>query len=299
MKRDRNPRGIEDLAAVWRTLPAAVIQYPVLPWSLGSGLSGLCDFLRARCWRAYCAAGPVACADRNVSCQMADTRRCIADQLFPVSIGGGAKSWRMATFFLHWRPSVRALHLVALGETACRQIKWAGECLENKFGLPPAVYGSVRCFADLELCQATRWQLMFVTPWCTGKNLRGGIQAVDSSMIHHELVKNLRWRAHKFTALCTHEPLWQRMGGHLAHYLADQFLVDSLAVEQPNVTCSTFDLASSNKSSFTAYTWQGEAVLRVDPQLLPWLSLLQLCGGGENADKGFGSIELTPFQSVR
>ena len=36
-------------------------------------------------------------------------------------------------------------------------------------------------------------------------------------------------------------------------------------------------------------------VLRVEPAVLPWLTLIALCGGGENADKGFGGVELLPL----
>ncbi|MBF0160059.1 MAG: hypothetical protein HQL58_11115 [Magnetococcales bacterium] len=53
--------------------------------------------------------------------------------------------------------------------------------------------------------------------------------------------------------------------------------------------------SQGNVSDFTALTWNGYVSLRVNEALLPWLSLLALCGGGENADKGFGGIELIPL----
>jgi hypothetical protein len=67
-------------------------------------------------------------------------------------------------------------------------------------------------------------------------------------------------------------------------------------VDGARVEAQPLDLKSmGNASRFQALTWSGEAVLRVAEDVLPWLSLLAICGGGENADKGFGGVELIPL----
>jgi hypothetical protein len=290
-------RGARDLTLLWRTLPVAALQYNIPAWQDGLGVADLNNMLRDRAWRQHCAnVSPRSCADLRKSCLMNDGDRCKADTLFPVNIGGGAKSWRMATLFLHWRPSIDALQLVTLGKTTCEQIDWAADCLKARYSLHPASRLDVTTLADLELCQAERWRLLFVTPWVVNKNVRTVPHAPDNDTVMRELAKSLRQRAHKLTALCTSDSIWQRLGGHLVHHVADSLLPSGSAVERVDIKQATLQLASTgNGAAFDALVWQGEVTLRIDAQLLPWLTLLAICGGGENADKGFGSVELIPL----
>jgi hypothetical protein len=294
-ERRREIRGVRDLAELWRALPAAALAYPATACPPHLGLAALSDTLRARAWREHCASPvPESCADRGRDCECSG--HCRADALFPVRIGGGAPSWRMATLFVQSRPALEQLRLVALGAAACASLGWAARCLRERHGLDGAMSLAVATLADLELAGATRWELTFVTPWLVGKG-RPSVEAPpDAETVAHELRKALRLRAHKLTALCFGETLAQRLAAHLAHHVALALLPEGLVVEQADVEIVPLTLASrGNGESFAALTWSGRAILRADPAVLPWLSLIAVCGGGENADKGFGGVDLTPL----
>ncbi|WP_295447110.1 hypothetical protein [uncultured Thiodictyon sp.] len=290
-------RGARDLAALWRDLPAGVLRYPAGALPPGLGLTVLSDTLRSRAWLEHCAAGvDQICAKSGHSCAQPDGR-CRADALFPVNIGGGALKWRMATLSVQWRPTLGELRLVALGATARRALGWAARCLRERHRLNGARPLAVATLADLELTGATRWHLAFVTPWLVRKNARSAILSPDAAAVAHELCKAMRTRAHKLTALCAQEGVWQRLGGHLAHHVADALLPKGLRVEQVDIEATPLAMGSrGNACVFESLTWSGHAILSVDAAVLPWLSLLATCGGGENADKGFGGIELIPLQ---
>jgi hypothetical protein len=279
-------------------LPAAALRYPAAALPPGLGLNALSDTLRARAWRDHCAsAEPTSCVETARSCGLANSGRCRADVLFPFRIGGGSPAWRMATLAVQWRPALGELRLIALGETACGAIGWAARCLRERHRLAEAEPLPVSTLADLEVRGSEHWRLTFVTPWLVRKNPREAISAPDAATVAHELRKAMRIRAHKLTALCAHEEAWQRIGAHLAHHVADALLPKGLTVEQAVVEATPLPLASrGNSASFESVTWSGYATLRVDEDVLPWLSLIATCGGGENADKGFGGIDLSPLQ---
>lgn len=311
-------RGARDLAALWRDLPAAVLAYPVMAFPPNVGLAALSDTLRARAWREHCfSTMPASCADRGRDCERSE--HCRADALFPMKLGGGAPSWRMATLFVRWRPALEQLHLIALGAAACDSLGWAARCLRERHGLDGAEPLAVATLADLELTAPsssgleadkmgtlrfahptdwgmTRWELTFVTPWLVGKGRAEASAPPDSERVAHELRKALRLRAHKLTALCFEDRRAQRLASHLVHHVADAALPSGLFVERAEIERVPMALASrGNGASFTAITWSGRAIVRAAPVVLPWLSLIALCGGGENADKGFGGVELTPL----
>jgi hypothetical protein len=290
-------RGARDLVALWRALPAAALGYPAAAVPPDLGLSALGDTLRARAWREHCAAPALAsCADLGHSCAQAGSGPCLADALFPMRIGGGAPSWRMVTLVVQWRPALAQLRLIALGQTARGMLGWAARCLHGQHGLVGAEPLPVVTLGDLEPTGAARWRLTFVTPWLVGKNLGGTVAAPDAAAVARELRKAIRTSAHKLTALCARDETWQRIGAHLAHHVAEALLPGGLAVEEVRVEAQPLDLASrGNAARFQALTWSGEVVLRVDEAVLPWLGLVAIRGGGENADKGFGGVELTPL----
>jgi hypothetical protein len=297
---DRPPevRGARDLVALWRALPAAGLRYPAAALPPGLGLSDLSGILRARAWREHCAAAaPASCAETGRTCMHGDTGRCRADVLFPFRVGGGTPQWRMATLSVQWQPGLGELRLMALGETACGALDWAARCLREHHGLRGAQPLGVATLADLEVRGATRWRLTFVTPWLVGKNPGVVTERPDAATVAHEVRKAMRVRAHKVTALCAREAIWQRLGSHLALRVADELLPRGLTVEHAEVDATPLAMASQgNAGAFTALTWSGHAMLGVAAEVLPWLSLIATCGGGENADKGFGGIELTPLQ---
>ncbi|MFB1490237.1 MULTISPECIES: hypothetical protein [unclassified Thiocapsa] len=297
MPTERPPeiRGARDLADLWRALPAAAFAYPVTACPPHLGLAALSDTLRARAWREHCASSmPESCADRGRDCERSE--QCRADLLFPMKLGGGAPSWRMATLFVRWRPALEQLHLIALGAAACDSIGWAARCLRERQGLDGAERLAVATLADLELTGATRWELTFVTPWLVGKGRPDVAIPPSAETVAHELRKALRLRAHKLTALCCEETQAQRLAAHLAHHVAEALLPDGLSVADAEVETLPLALASrGNGGSFAALTWNGRATVCAAPAVLPWLTLIALCGGGENADKGFGGIELTPL----
>lgn len=294
-------RGARDLAQLWRGLPAAALRY-TWPTSLSpAALADLSDWLRGRAWRDHCAAPePASCIDQRHDCSRADQGGCRADALFPMRIGGGARTWRMATLFVQGWPSTKTLHLIALGATACGELGWAARRLSQWPELGTPVPLPVRCFGDLELRQASRYRLRLVTPWVVGKGDRDLVMGLgktpDTEMVTRELTKSLRSRAHKFTALCSNDNLWQRLGGHLVHHVADALLPAALRVEEVHLQHATLAPAHSrsNGHDYPELAWLGEVRISVTEFLLPWLTLLAVCGGGENADKGRGRIELLP-----
>lgn len=288
-------RGARDLAALWRTLPVAVLRYPA---STPPHLTDLSDTLRARAWREHCADGtPASCVELRRDCLQANQGRCRADALFPMRLGGGAQKWRMATLFVQWWPSMAMLHLIALGETACAEIDWAARCLRESHGLDAPEPLGLSCLGDLELRGATRWRLRFVTPWVVSKEASTKVRGPDADTVAHELGKSMKARAHKITALCTRETIWQRLGGHLVHHVADALLPTTLDVEDAHIQTPqpAPEASVSNRNTYQELAWGGEVTLRVGEALLPWLSLLAVCGGGENADKGKGRVELLPL----
>lgn len=291
-------RGARDLVALWRALPAAALSYPASALPPGLGLSALSGTLRAAAWRDHCAAAtPASCAESLGICTLADSGQCRADVLFPMKLGGGIPSWRMATLSVQWRPTLQELRLIALGETGCGMLGWAARCLRDRHRIEGAEPIGAATLADLELRGGARWHLDFVTPWLVAKNAGGRPVDPDAAAVSHEIRKAMRTRAHKLTALCARESVWQRLGGHLAHHVADCLLPEGFFVEDAHVEARPLRLASrGNKSEFEAQQWSGCATLWLDETVLPWLSLVAICGGGENPDKGFGGIELTPLE---
>ena len=292
-ERPHEVRGARDLATLWWGLPVAVIAYPKSAWSVEDGLATLSDTLRGRSWREHCVSRTLeSCAEQGKDC--IHPGNCHGDALFPMKIGGGAPSWRMATLFVQWRPMLAQWHLIALGAKACDSLGWASRCLRERHGLEGGVRLPVSTLADLQLAGGQCWELRFVTPWIVGKG--GQADAVTNCEgVTHELRKALRTRAHKISALCLGEEFIQRITGHLVHHVASTLLHQGLVVESAELESAPLALASrGNGSRFVALTWTGRVKLRVEPAVLPWLSLLALCGGGENADKGFGAVELIP-----
>lgn len=294
----RPVRGAADLAALWRGLPVRALGFPAAALPTEEGLAGLGNRLRALAWRELCAAPtPGSCVDAGRGCRHADQGRCRADVLFPLAVGGGAASWRMATLFLQWRPSLEQLRLLALGDVACDLLGWAARGLRDAFGLEQAEILPISSLADIELRRASRWRLSFVTPWLVHKQRwTASLASPDGSSVAFELAKAMRIRGHKLSALCATEPTWQRLAGHLAHHVADALLPGALDVEQVAIEGAPMRLRSSgNGAEFDSLSWSGFVTLRVEEAVLPWLTLLAVCGGGENADKGFGGVELMPL----
>jgi hypothetical protein len=212
-------------------------------------------------------------------------------------LGGGAQKWRMAALFAQWWPSAGTLHLIALGEAACAEIGWAARCLRDSHGLDAPAPLAVSRFGDLELRGAARWRLRLVTPWVVSKEASAKVCVPDAEAVARELGKSMKARAHKLTALCAREALWQRLGGHLVHHVAEALLPAALVVEEARIqtNLAASEASVSNRNAYRELTWSGEATLRASEALLPWLSLLAVCGGGENADKGKGRVELLPL----
>jgi hypothetical protein len=221
----------------------------------------------------------------------------------------------MATLFVQWRPRAGEMRLVALGEAATAELDWAATCLDKRYGLRTPDPTELQRFADFELTGSERWRVSFVTPWVVGKFAHAaarssaaahsrdvrrtttGFAALtppDQDTLLRDLRKSMATRAQKFTALCAREPTWQRIAAHLARYAAEALPTAALQVETAVVAALRLPLESrGNAGRFDVLAWTGEVVLRVAPPALPWLSLLALCGGGENADKGFGVVEVT------
>lgn len=213
-------------------------------------------------------------------------------------LGGGAPQWRMATLFVQWLPRAAQLRVVALGEAARAELPWTARCLAAQHALPTPQFSDVRTFGDMLVSasgSSGNWGIAFVTPWIVAKQARGKPVDPDEGALRWELCKAISSRAQKFTALCADEPMWQRLGGHIARYVAEALLPAAIRVEGMHIKSLVLPLASKgNRGSFNAYAWMGDATLRVTESLLPWISLLAICGGGENADKGFGAVELMP-----
>ena len=292
-------RGARDLAALWRALPVAGLRYATLPPGTGRETTSVANLLRGWAWRDHCIAPTgTACADRRRSCALAQTGRCRADAVFPVSVGGGLPSWRMSSLVPKWLPASGELWLIGLGEAAGDLLGWAARRLGEGIGLDAPEPLPVSCFGDLELRGSLRWRLRILTPWIVDKQAlgkmpaEGGVAPVEA--VTHELRKALRVRGHKFTALCGGDEQSQRLGSHLAHHVADALLPVGVSVEDVRMRVASSGLRSrGNQSRFQALALSGEAVLSVAPPALPWLTLIALCGGGENADEGFGAVELT------
>lgn len=288
-------RGARDLGMLWHNLPAAALRYPL---SAQPDLGSLSDALRARAWREHCAeAKPKSCAERGENCPKADQGICHADLLFPMRLGGGVQKWRMATLFLQWWPSMGVLHLIALGQTAVDSLPWAAAFLHQQHGLTEPAALPVFSFGDLELHGAHHWRLRFITPWVVGKQKSSEQQSPNQATVKHELGKAMLARAYKLTALCAEQAIWQRLGGHLVHHIAEDLLDKALRVDEVRVryTADMPGFSVSNDNAYIEQTWDGEITLFADEVLLPWLTLLAICGGGENVDKGKGRVELLPL----
>jgi hypothetical protein len=292
-------RGARDLVELWRALPAGALRYAVssLPYNLN--LVALSGTLRARAWREHCAAAPAICVEHGRNCLHADEGGCRADVLFPMlRTSGGAKNWRMATLFIRWWPSVGALHLIALGQTARDAMIWAARCIEERNGLGAAEPLAVSSFADLELRGASHWRLTFVSPWLIKqREAHAAHHAPDAATVAYELANSMKNRAKKLTSLCIGKPLWQRLGTHLADHVSEALMRAVLHIEDVRISViADKETSFSNKQEYKTLKWTGHVILRIEEGALPWLSLLAVCGGGENADKGFGALELIPLQ---
>ncbi len=298
--RTNEVRGARDLADLWRLMPIGILRYGMPEPVRGLDPLSVSDFLRPRAWREHCARPDCpSCADLEHSCALAGDGSCRADMLFPMYIGGGAPSWRMARFLPRWMPQMAELQIVALGEPACNELGWAARTLSEQFGLRPIVPAELKCFSDIELRESGFWRMQLTTPWLLGKNQTPALPTPTADDVTGEIAKSLKVRAHKFTALCSADLIWQSLGGHLVHHVADALLPGTLSVLSCTVRSLQRDSSSrSNGGKFVEIAWEGAASIRADETVLPWLTVLALCGGGENADKGFGGVELTPLASI-
>lgn len=291
-------RGAPDLVGLWRSLPAAGIRYRA-PGMTTSLMKNLNNDLRARAWRELCTSPPPPCIEKPQNCQYADQRRCLADVMFPLPKHcGGPQNWRMATLFPRWWPSVDYVYLIGVGTTARESVDWAGSRLDGQYGLGTAERLDVSSFGDVELGAATRWRLTIVLPWqIKARGARNSHRMPDEKTVAHELINSMKNRAKKYTSLCIDHPLQQRLGAHLAHYVSEAILYEALMVEcvsikaEPPVT----ERSGTNRQSYDVIRWTGTAELKIEEGALPWLSLLAIFGGGDNADHGYGSLELFPL----
>lgn len=293
---NREVRGARDLVDLWRGLPAAALCYALGSHSVFPTPMQVSDWLRARAWREHCAlgTGADACIERGEFC-IGKPISCAADRLFPLGAGGG-RAWRMATLSPVYWPSTQVLHVLAIGEIARPRLDWVELCLREQFGLNGATRVPVERLGCLELQGATRWLMRIVTPWVAGKSRMGALLPPSQDDVHHQLVKSMRVRAHKISALCAADTAWQRLAGHLSHHVADAMLAQGLVVREARIGAEMQELTSkNNKGSWIVEVWLGEAILDIHEELLPWLSLIAFFGGGENVDKGFGCVELVPI----
>lgn len=311
---DKLPRGAADLAQRWAALPVGVAQWSLATLPAGLGLGTLSDSLRGLAWREHCRATAgngrgTACADAGTACQGRPDMRCTADALFPLGVGGGILAWRMATLFVRWQPAAGNLRLLALGETALPALDWAVQAVRHNVRLPAPKAVRVTTLGDLFLPPARRWHLSFVTPWVAAKGARGGdalgagtraaAGVPDAQALHHELCEAMISRAHKLTALACRDADAQRLGGHLAHYVGRALLPGALSVLHAELEPVDLPAQSrGNRQDYLCRAWVGVAELAVQPAALPWLSLLAVCGGGANADKGFGGVEFRAQDAV-
>lgn len=293
----REIRGAAELAAWWSRVPIGVLKFevdapPAEDWPIG-----LAGRLRHLIWRQCCAEPGQACADRKISCRAPDG--CRADRAIPVRIGGGAPSWRMAAIMLRWLPSLNELALVGLGAHAIEELAWLGRWLESERAL--TLVSADRTSLDRLLpAHAGRWTLRLVTPWLAGKH-GGGARAdggaPDEATVATKLADSVLARGHKFTSLALAGNPAQALGSHLAHHVGRQILMQALRIAAVRLAAPAGPLwleSRSNGQRFTGQAWVGEFDLDVDPPGLPWLALLALCGVGENADEGYGGLELAP-----
>jgi hypothetical protein len=295
-------RGARDLAALWGALPVAALRYPMDRLPPGIGILALNNQLRGAAWRERCASEQgTPCVERHAPCEFSGLGRCRADALYPVYEGGGAPQWRMATLFVQWRPRAGELRLLALGESACDELVWASQLLHSRFGLQNGEPVDMRCLGDLVPAYGRVWSLDFVTPWLIGKersrdsHLRH-VPTLTEDRVVAKLYEGLSARAHKLTALCLHDTLSQRLGGHLARYVTDAVLAHSVVVREMDITPITLEAAVLGRDKpYDGLALVGQLVLEIAEPALPWLGLLDACGIGENGDKGFGQVELFPL----
>lgn len=302
-KGESEVRGARDLVALWSELPAATLIHPLQHLPAGLGLLEIGNGLRASAWRERCAAGRAEpCVVRKAACLHANTGGCRADVLVPVHPGGGAPQWRMATLTVQWRPVAAELRLLAVGRVACEELTWAAHALAARHGLASAKETSVRCLGDLIPREGRAWRLSLGTPWLVSKLAEApgkpscALPAAED--VARKLRESLSARAHKLTALCAGDPLWQRIGGHLARYASEAVLARGLAVRRTRLEVVRIDGTRIGRGKpYDGLAWAGEVELEVDEPALPWLALLDTFGVGENTDKGFGQVELFPLKA--
>jgi hypothetical protein len=290
---------------LWRELPVSILRYRTVDLPEGLGLARLTETLRSRAWREHCAApGDRSCADESRDCAFASSGGCRADRLFPMRLGGGAPQWRMATLFVRGVPSLSELRIVAFGDTACGELGWVARCLRERHGLSaPDLIGG-HSLSAFELAGGTRFDVRFITPWVVGKAPPGVAQqriAAVAAAEHETVARTLREsmiaRGQKLTALCAQESRWQRIGGHLARMVGEALLPSAVSIERAQLESWIVPLETNAGRRFDAVAWLGEVTLEVRAEGLPWLTLISLCGGGKNAEKGFGAVEITSSKS--
>lgn len=199
-------------------------------------------------------------------------------------------------------PSARVLHVVAVGKPALACKTWIEECMVQEFDLRGAVHVPISQLGNLQLPRASHWRMGIGSPWRVEKS---GTQAnapvvparpATPMEVHAQLINSMRVQAHKVSALCSPDPTMQRMLGHLSHHVSDALLARGLSVHRCGIVADHVEeVSKSNGKRYKVLRWtNGEAELEVDAEILPWLSLIALFGGGENTGKGFGRVELIP-----
>lgn len=297
-------RGAADLVRCWAELEVGVAEWPMPQLPPGLALGALSNTLRSRAWRDHCASalgcpGMGCCVDVGTPCRGTASDRCTGDTLFPVSVGRGVPAWRMATVFLHWHAHAGILRLLLLGPVSADQLDWACATLSQRHGLAAPLRRRRVQLGELFLPVARRWRLAVVTPWVAAKvSASAPIAddgAPDAAALKRELITAMTSRAHKLTALSCRDMTAQRLGGHLAHHVAEQLLPGAVHIQRADLqSCLLPAESAGNGHRFAMLAWVGQADLLVHSEALPWLSLLNLCGGGAQSDKGFGAVELIP-----
>ena len=298
----RKIRGAEELASHWAGVPVARGALVVPPGLTFAAVLDAVAVLKHALLGERCAHAGEVCADRNLACRQ--PALCTAHALQP-GWHGGARSWMMATLGLRWLPQAGRMQISAWGHRAIPELGWAMRRLRERTGWALAETWS-GTFGDTVRAEPGLYRLTFLTPPMLGK--RGvpfqGEPTVAPEAMQAVVQATLSARSHKLSGLIDANAGGQRLAGHLARRVARDIAGDGLRLVSLEVTACLVEAASASTrrgpagegapgaGRFEALSCDGSLLLEVQPDALPWLSLLAEFGVGENTDEGFGMVEV-------
>lgn len=316
-------KGALELFRLWNAAPLRRIGIPVTRLPPG-GLADLNDRLRHRCWREFCArrvrspdCSVSSCAEIDREPRCPQPRDCAAHALFPtdgIEQTSGERFNRGAflpTVHCRWLPRRNELVVWLFGSPALAAeplvLRVIADWLGRSSPMPTRADGTLDSLLPVA---SGEYRIDLVTPWILSAGKLANAASNDlGATFANSLRDGLIARARKLTNTCIAQlpdvgsaPLGIRMLlGFSAEYVVRDLCASDGGWRITDHGLSPCDWKRSSERQTQAFAEagvQGWVHVKAGAAAAPLLALVAVFGAGDSADKGYGSIELTPLDDV-